>query len=221
MQFAITLLTLALSVFSKPSGAPKCIINEVNIEKGMGTKSDPALGYSIDAVPGQGNTYSFTVKNTAGRADFQGVLMYVTSGTDAKAHFGKFTLPTGGALDGKFKFHPACAGTSTGPLEATVTHANPKRIPLNTPTTFTWTGTAEDIAKGNLQFNAVIASLDPTQTGKAKWQKIQPIPLVFNGQGGAVVPGGQQGGQQQGGQVPGLNKVIKCLPRGMIRGHSL
>ncbi|KAI8895273.1 hypothetical protein BC833DRAFT_601889, partial [Globomyces pollinis-pini] len=171
MKVSFILSTLLYTVYSKPNGAPKCAINDEAITKGMGPQT-PDLGYKITASSKNG-LWSFTVENPT-RKDFQGVLLYVTSSANPKAHLGKFS-----GLDmNKFKFQTAsvcAAGNFTGALEATVTHANPKRVPVGT--SFQWSGSVEERSMPNVVLNAVIASLDDGATGKPKWHHLPDLPF--------------------------------------------
>lgn len=93
MQFKTSIITTLLLSFitARPDGAPKCAIGEAAIAQGHGHPQE-ALGYSLETssttiVPGQ--SIDITVKNSAGRLNFKGILMYV-QGQNSMKHLGKF-----------------------------------------------------------------------------------------------------------------------------------
>ncbi|KAJ2993536.1 hypothetical protein HDV02_002268 [Globomyces sp. JEL0801] len=201
MIFEIATLLLS-GVMAKPGGAPGCIINETVITTGMGPQT-PTLGYTIKSTVSGPNTMTFTVVNP-NRQDFQGILMYVANSANRKIRLGKFT-----SMDmKKFKFQNATTCQKqgvTGDPSATVTHAIPARVGLNT--TFTWTGTAEEMNGKDNNLFAVIASLDPGATGKAKWQIVPPVKLHDDADGhnheGHGSTGGTGGSSGTGGSTGG------------------
>ncbi|KAJ3261194.1 hypothetical protein HK103_006503 [Boothiomyces macroporosus] len=179
MKFALA-LTLFTSVFALPNGAPGCGINETVITSGMGPKSD--LGYQLSSTKNTDGSYSFTVSNSMNRADFQGVLIYVSPASTPKMHLGKFMIS-----GSKFKFQsstPCMNANITGAQEATVTHANPNRVSL--PYTFTWMGSSTELAMSNLVVKSVFASLDPGASGPAKWQHLADVPLMGGSSGSGM-----------------------------------
>ena len=62
--------TLRSTVSATPRGAPKCGINGTAIQAGMGTPSDPSLGYFLDVKPAGNNNWNITIQNKAGNRYF-------------------------------------------------------------------------------------------------------------------------------------------------------
>lgn len=73
------LLVSLSSISALPGGAPFCQINAAQIQGAHGAPNNN-LGYSI-ATQKNGNAFTFRVTNSAGRNDFNGILMYVLEPT--------------------------------------------------------------------------------------------------------------------------------------------
>ncbi|KAJ2993266.1 hypothetical protein HDV02_002510 [Globomyces sp. JEL0801] len=167
-------------ILASPNGVPVCEIN--NQISGMGPASE--LGYTI--VPTKKDDgWTFTVANPS-RSDFQGILLYVTSSSNAKTHVGKFTID-----NQKFKYQNSdlCKRNAVnGALESTVVHSNPSRVPFTN--TFQWTATADELNLPDLTVKAVIAASPPNVNGGlAKWQYVPDVllPVVSSNTTGTFV----------------------------------
>ncbi|KAJ3365888.1 hypothetical protein HDU91_002043 [Kappamyces sp. JEL0680] len=170
MKFSYILF--ATAIVARPTGAPACGINESKIQQGMNSASDATLGYGLRVakVSSSPATWTVQVENSRGRQDYQGLLLYVTSASPSE-HLGSFSFLN--ATKWKFQPESLCSsanitGTTLG--TSTVTHANPDRVALAKNVTFTWTATANEIAKGSLSFQAVVASVD--SGAFPRWQHI-------------------------------------------------
>lgn len=172
MLFFLIALASAL-----PNGAPGCAINEAAIESGMGSMT-AQLGYTLIATKLNATSYTFTVSNPK-TDNLQGVLIYVTSPNVKATHLGTITF----ADQTKYKYQSKalCASASiTDSGMSTVTHSNPARVLLK-DVAFTWTGSASDVGAGGLTVNAVVAALDPGQSGVPRWQHLADVPLMMTG----------------------------------------
>ncbi|KAJ3315876.1 hypothetical protein HDV04_000083 [Boothiomyces sp. JEL0838] len=207
MKFILTLLYAA--VFATPNGAPKCTINEKGITAGMGSPNNPALGYTITAAPSGNGMMSFTIGNTAGLSKFQGILMYVTSGTDNLTHIGSFTLPD----PAKYKFtDPAVCSAANikGSPQSTLTHAAPAPADFSKP--IMWQASPQEMQLPNLAVNVVIAQKKNPSDQFPQWQHLSNIPISFTGV--AVANGSGSGmGMGQMSLPNGVSRVLKCTPR--------
>ncbi|KAI8915589.1 hypothetical protein EDD86DRAFT_196393 [Gorgonomyces haynaldii] len=204
--------TIISIVAALPNGAPRCQINPQGIQQGHGSAPDQTLGYSITAAK-EGNGMKFSIANSAGLTSFKGALMYVASAAAPKVHLGKFTnLDTT-----KFKFQDPnicqTAGVQGAP-EAVFTHANPSDKPLTT--TFTWEGSAEEMAKADLTLFAVLAA-EPgkAQGGRPGTPRWEPITLPLNGGQAPTAPGAPAG------PAPAVQKVIKCMPKNLAAAAGI
>ncbi|KAJ3270275.1 hypothetical protein HDV01_000390 [Terramyces sp. JEL0728] len=202
---AINLVGLLFtSISALPTG---CGINETVIAAGMGAQTK--LGYTITPHQNTDGSFTFSVGNTLNRADFQGILMYVSPSTNAKMHLGKFMN-----LDSKkFKYQNSTVCNSQkiiGDVAATITHANGNRAPLST--NWNWMGNSTEMAMTNLVIKVVVASLNPGATGKAMWEHLADIPLSTSGSssGGSVstMPASQQTSVQAAGFIGPPNALL-------------
>jgi hypothetical protein len=181
-----SLLVFALSVLASPNGAPGCKINTEVINRGMGEQID--MGYTIQVRPGTTPT-SFTVQinNTQGRADYQGLLIYVTTLADTNVHYGKWTFRN----ETKWKYQnlEACQRANvTGFLESTFTHAMPARVP--TSVLFTWAASSiQEAAIPGLIVSAAIAANEPGVLTTPRWQRLEQTPIGTGGSA-TTAPGG-------------------------------
>lgn len=163
------ILSLASSVFAFGNGSPTCSIDATGTAEAMGNETKD-LGYTSDIKRLSKNEFEVSFANTAGRKDFQGLLMYIGSSTDPKGRIGKFAIVD----TKKFKFQDAdkCSGF-TGAKEATVTHANDAAVPVSTK--FKFTLTDDEMKIPNFSLQSVIASGDG---GSTKWQILESYPVT-------------------------------------------
>ena len=170
------LAALMTLVLSDPTGSPICSA----IDSRIHTSIQPAsvnLGYKLEATPGPNNTYF--VKLTGTRPDYQGLLLYITSTSKPNIHLGGWTFQN----TQKFRFVDRNLCRTQGILQqtyATVTHANPARIALNSrDTVFKWFPIDKsEVGLSDLTVVAVVASQDNGQGGKARWQRIAGLDLT-------------------------------------------
>lgn len=154
-----------------PNGAPSCGISEIAITNGMHTPSDKSLGYALQVVPAGGSNWDISISNSAGRSDYQGLLIYVHQLKSPSAHLGQFTFKN----QTKWKYLPIslCESkkiNSSTPM-STFTHANPDRVPMAGNVTFRWTASPSELAMNGLVVSAVVASSDDN-LGNARWQRL-------------------------------------------------
>lgn len=157
---------LVLLAAGKPNGAPGCKVNVSVITAGMGPPRD--LGYSLVVTKKKETVFDVSLKNSKNRDCYQGILLYVTTLENTNIHYGKFSFKN----TQKWKFQKdACEKAKVnGPIEATVTHANPSKVPLNV--TFTWTAKDErEAMMDGLIVSAAVATTD--LKGKPIWQKLE------------------------------------------------
>ncbi|KAJ3262211.1 hypothetical protein HK103_002624 [Boothiomyces macroporosus] len=210
LTFAVAAYILYNGVFATPTGAPKCSINEKGITAGMGAPN-PALGYTVTPARSADGSISFTIGNTAGLTKYQGILMYVTSGTDNLTHIGSFALPD----QAKFKFQDAAicgAAKIKGDVSATVTHAAPAPVDFSKP--FVWKASPQEMQLPSLALNVVIAQKKAASDEYPQWQHLSNIPIVFGQSNANSTPPPSTGynGNYQGGAP---RKIIKCYPKNM------
>ncbi|KAJ3271505.1 hypothetical protein HDV01_006556 [Terramyces sp. JEL0728] len=207
--FAVAAYILYNGVLATPTGAPKCSINDKGITAGMGAPN-PALGYTVTPAQAADGSMSFTIGNTAGLTKYQGILLYVTSGSDNLTHVGSFTLPD----PAKFKFQDAaiCSGQKVkGDASATVTHAAPAPVDFSKP--FMWKASAQEMQLPSLALNVVIAQKKNPTDPFPQWQHLSNIPLVL-GQSSANSSPAPSNGQYSSGYNQGApRKIIKCYPK--------
>jgi hypothetical protein len=143
------------------------------------------LGYNVAVRPGVTPT-SFTVQvtNNQSRVDYQGLLIYVTTLGNTNIHYGKWTFRN--QTKWKYQDPAACQRANVqGPLESTMTHALPARVP--TSVLFTWTASSiQEASIPGLIVSAVVAN---TEGGRPRWQRLDFVPI---GTGGPA-PDGQNG----------------------------
>jgi hypothetical protein len=170
----ITFFLYSFAVAS-PNGAPRCQINEVGIQNGMRSPSNPALGYGLVVDRVGPSSWNIRVSNAANRPDYQGILLYVSSSTGQPTeHLGSFAFRN--ATKWKFQSATVCRqGGITGSVNSTVTHAIPARVPIANNVNFTWTATSSEMSRGGFIAQAVIASVDVGQTGLPRWQRVRDI----------------------------------------------
>jgi hypothetical protein len=190
-----TIFALITASFASPGGAPGCGISADKITAGMGAQKTD-LGYTSSIKRTAANSFEVSFANTAGRADYQGLLMFVASAADPKTHVGKFTF----ANPAKWKYQDAakCSGVK-GALEATVTHSAP--APAAITVKFTLELTDAEMAMPDLDLQAVIASTD---AGKPTWQILPSFPVSKRSSGGTGTTGttGTTGGTPPAGTDP-------------------
>jgi hypothetical protein len=170
------MLSLLLGlVAANPNGAPRCQINEEGIARGMKSASDPALGYTLVFNRVNTNTWNFRVSAPAIRPDYQGLLLYVTSTTlKPTDHLGSFSFRN--ATKWKHQSSAICTqGGIVGSPNATVTHANPVRVPIANNVNFTWVATPQEMQMGGFVAQAVVASVDTGRTGLPRWVKVPNV----------------------------------------------
>ena len=206
-------LLLAAFTLARPNGAPKCQINPDGIKAGHGSANDASLGYQLTATPAA-DGMDIGITNSAGRNNYKGILMYVASKAAPKNHLGSFK----GLDNTKFKPQDAAicqAAQVTGAQDATFTHANPLDKDINTK--FKWTGSAEEMAKTDLELHAVLA-LEPGKAqggkpGTPRWQYVV-IPLGNNqAPGSNTAPPAPANNNNNAGQTYQVKKIIKCRPK--------
>jgi hypothetical protein len=196
MKFSLSLL-VALALAS-PNGAPKCGISADGITAGMGAQKTD-LGYTSSIKRTAANSFEVSFANTAGRADYQGLLMFVASAADPKTHVGKFTFET----PEKWKYQDAAKCSDVkGALEATVTHSAP--APAAITVKFTLELTDAEMAMPDLDLQAVIASTDAGAAGKPSWQILPSFPVSKRSSGGTGTTDttGTTGGTPPAGTTP-------------------
>ncbi|KAI8912513.1 hypothetical protein EDD86DRAFT_112473 [Gorgonomyces haynaldii] len=187
------MLTLFSLVYALPRGAPKCQINPTVIQRGHESAPNPALGYTLTAIPGSTpNSLQVMIGNSGAQPAMTGLLMYIAPASNPTKHLGAFVMPPGFRAQSAA---PCQAGNiQQNTLDATVTHANPSVKDLNVP--FVWQGTAQDLATPDLTLFTVISAV----RGEApRWQLAQ---LALNNGGGAAQQAPQQAPQQVPQQIP-------------------
>ena len=164
----LSILAISSLVSALPNGAPRCGIDETAIAAGHGRASDPSAGYSIN-VQKMGNSFQINLKNSAGRTDFKGILMYVV-GQDPKGHIGAFqNLDTNSF---KYQSDPCKNLGFLGSPQSTITHANPSSKSISTA--FVWTPLpGDELKKGPFKIQAVVA------TSPIPWQRLADVPIDF------------------------------------------
>jgi hypothetical protein len=104
-----------------------------------------------------------------GRADYQGILIYIHQIDQPQVHLGMFTFQN----QTKWKYQPLsicdAGGIKSTTSMSTFTHAIPDRVPLSKNVTFVWTSNSKELELSSLVVHAAVASLDPGKTGKARW----------------------------------------------------
>jgi hypothetical protein len=165
----LCLFTLLITTNALPNGAPRCQINVAGIARGM-NEPDETLGYSLVVDKTGPGVWNIRVDHPS-RVDYQGLLLYVTPENKDTNHLGSFTFQN--ATKWKFQPQELCTQNNVTQSErATVTHANPGRVPIARQVNFTWTG---DGTPGPFVAQAVVASLDDGATGIPKWHKVENV----------------------------------------------
>ncbi|KAJ3085584.1 hypothetical protein HK102_014029 [Quaeritorhiza haematococci] len=235
---AIALALLAGSVNALPKGAPLCVVNEQGIAAKHGSPSNPALGYALN-VPNMnvapGTPVDITLTNSAGKNDFNGILLYVTSQKSPKMRFGKFSQIDQLQAAGLKPQTEICQTAGfMGDANAVITHANPSPKPLTT--TFRWELSPQDVAAdpGPYELMGVVV-INP-----GNWMVLPPVTLMSGGAGaggagaGAMpagapmpMPGIPMPGMPGMPSMPGMagmpgmgRKILKCRPRAGAAGGA-
>ncbi|KAL2911730.1 hypothetical protein HK105_208787 [Polyrhizophydium stewartii] len=206
------------SAVALPVGAPKCAINPAAIAAAHGKQADPSLGYGVSVKMTGANAWEMTVTNTAGRKAFQGILMYINKDMAPNTHLGKFEIDTNNF---KFQSMDICSAAKvTGPMEATFTHSNPSKKPID-KTVFKWTATTEELnMPGQLMLNVAFADNDGDSAVKTKprWHNMM-MKLDCKPSGTMEMPKPKEMPMPTPSMPMGepmIRKVIKCKPKKMM-----
>jgi len=200
MKF-ISILFLSSLTLAYPNGAPACVANEQRIMKMGGSNQN--LGFAIKPSsntfsPGQEMT--FTVD---GPKSYKGLLIYVSSTTNARVRVGNFKqLPTGFKSN---KDKCDLQGYEAGPVGA-VTHSNAN--PKQPGTKLKWVTSAKDKCE-TVEIHAVVA------VDQKVWQILSVVKLSCNGGDGGDSPSKDYQGEEPstdnnyGGDAPSKKKKCK------------
>ncbi|KAJ3090964.1 hypothetical protein HK102_002088 [Quaeritorhiza haematococci] len=199
----------ASGVSARPTGAPRCAVNETAIAAGHGNPSTPTLGYSIQVsgpvTPGQ--PVEFTIANSAGKTDFNGLLIYVT-GQNKQLRLGKFLN-----ID-QANFKPQteiCRNANfQGDAEAVLTHTNAAPKPLTTK--LQWQMLPEDAARDPGPYEIISAVV----INPREWQVLPPVALQVAGGAPAAPAAAPAGAPPTMGR-----KILKCRPKKMAAAAAM
>ncbi|KAJ3270277.1 hypothetical protein HDV01_000392 [Terramyces sp. JEL0728] len=159
-----TIFTVLAAVAALPTGAPICAVEAANGKLG----ASQALGFSASTKANADGSISVIISNSQNRPSFQGILMYVTSGS-ANQHLGSFILP-----NNRFRALGADVCGDIGKAGSTITHSSSAGI--STSTTLTWIPSATDVKLSNVVVKTVIVQ---SVTGGHNYQLLADAPVNF------------------------------------------